>query len=509
MSETVKTTERVKFGNWLPTAKPTFGGLTKIGGWGVLLTSIFLMLIAVTFGAWAFGLWILALALLWELLFVLRFGLPNAGRTIAARCADRLSHRSRNSAGSTVYRTGIFTALPNDALLALPGPLSALDEIDGVDGEGAPFVLLHHMKNSSTPTLTATFVCNPDGTSMLPQEAVDNQVVEFGGWIASLSADEAIEGAVIVVDSSLASSAPLVEKIAAGMSPSAPDLAKRALLEGARRLPASSSSVEVFATVAWARKELGDTVEDAAAEVAARLPDHRAALANAGAGRPFVATSEDLARSVRIAYRPDREQEIALDELAGRPFTLRVSDAGPDEFDDSARRICYHDGVASVTVMMLAPPQKLITEDSMNALFRPQDKFLRKRVAVFWRPLTPGEAVRRAAELRRSTGVAATSKAMASSLDTKMVAFADQTEVDLVTGASMTRFAIEVTVTFEPNPRAQRDALQKLKGLLAATDLTWRFIETNTAAGFHSTLPLGLLPWQYETFMQHLAEGGN
>ncbi|KDP89793.1 MULTISPECIES: SCO6880 family protein [Clavibacter] len=509
MTDRAHTTERIKFGNWLPTTKATVGGLTMVGGWGALLTSVLVLVVSIGFDIWPFGLSVLALVLLWELLFIVRWGPPNSGRTIAARWADQLAHRSRRAAGSTVYRTGVFSALPDDALLALPGPLAELEEIEGEDGEGAPFVLLHHRRRSSDPTLSATIVCNPDGTKMLPQETIDARVSALGGWIASLSKDSAVEGAVIVVDSALTSSAPLVEKIAAEVSRTAPEFARQALLEGACRLPARCSSVEVFATLAWSRKELGDTVEDAAAEVAARLPEHRAMLANAGAGRPIVVTSEDLARSVRIAYRPEREQEIALDELAGRPFRLRVTEAGPDEFDDTARRICLHDGVASVTVMMLAPPQAHITEDSMDALFAPQDKFLRKRVAVFYRPLTPGESLRRATELRRSAGVAATAKARASMFDTYKVQLADKTETDLVSGASMTRFAMEVTVTFEPTPRSQRDALQKLKGLLEGTGLTWRFVETDTAAAFHSTLPLGLLPWHYETPVQRLAEGGN
>ncbi|ALD14368.1 hypothetical protein GW571_14550 (plasmid) [Clavibacter capsici] len=509
MTDRAHATERVKFGNWLPTTKATVGGLTMVGGWGALLTSVLVLVISIGLDMWAFGLSALGLVLLWELLFVLRWGPFNSGRTIAARWADRLAHRSRRAAGSTVHRTGAFSSLPTDALFALPGPLAELEEIEGEDGEGAPFVLLHHRRSSSEPTLTATIVCHPDGTTMLPQETVDAHVSALGGWIASLSKDSAMQGAVIVVDSALTSSAPLVEKIAAEVSPTAPELARKALLEGARRLPARCSSVEVFATLAWSQKELGDTLEDAAAEVAARLPEHRARLADAGAGRLAVTTSEELARSVRIAYRPDRELEIALDELAGRPFRLRVTDAGPDEFDDTARRVCRHDGVASVTVMMLAPPQAHITEDSMAALFLPQDKFLRKRVAVFYRPLTPGESLRRAAELRRSTGVAATARARASMFDTYKVQLADKTETDLVSGASMTRFAMEVTVTFEPTPRAQRDALQKLKGLLEGTGLAWRFVETDTAAAFHSTLPLGLLPWQYETSVQRLAEGGN
>ncbi|UQB17901.1 hypothetical protein LIX22_002974 (plasmid) [Clavibacter nebraskensis] len=64
-----------------------------------------------------------------------------------------------------------------------------------------------------------------------------------------------------------------------------------------------------------------------------------------------------------------------LTSLQVRPFHMKVTTAGPDEFDDDARRVCYHDGVASMTAMMTVPPQMHITEDFFNGLFQPNGKF--------------------------------------------------------------------------------------------------------------------------------------
>ncbi len=506
MSNSEAAGKRIKFGNWLPTTKPTLGGVPWMG-WGVLLGGILLLVGLLVFGHPLAGVACVLVAGVIVAVFQVRWGDRQAGRTIAARVGDRWGQSSRHSAGNTTYKTGLFTSLPDDAVTALPGALADMDEISGEDGMGEEYVLLHHRKKSPTPTLAATMLCSPDGTKLQPQESIDSQVSAYGGWIAGLSKDSAIEGAVVVVDSTLASTEPLVEKIASEVASTAPRVAQEALMEAAYALPARYSSVEVFATVVWSQKELADSLEDAAAEVAAKLPDHRAKLAASGAGQPVVATSEDLARVVRVAYRPDREREFGSDDLAGNTFRMKVTQAGPDEFNDDDRRVCFHDGVASMTVMMTVPPQAHITETTLEELFAPQDRFLRKRVAIFYRPLTPAQAIKRATELRRNAGVSATAKAQPSMFDKHQEKLAEKAEGELVTGASMTRFAIMVTVTFEPTKRALRDATQKLKATLEGTGISYRFVETDTSAAFHATLPLGLLPWTYQTPAQAITEG--
>lgn len=498
--------KRVRFGNWLPTTKGTLGGLT-LSGWAMLLTGVMVMVVCLVVGWWVAGILAAIAGVVGNAVFIIRWGDPTAGRTVAARVWDRSVNRKRQRAGTNHYRTGLFTELPDDALTALPGMLADLEEITGVDGEGEEYVLLHHRKNSRNPLLAATFTCHPDGTALLPQDRIDAQVSEFGGWIASLSRDTAIEGAVIVVDSAQESVAPLVAKIDGEVSPHAPEAAQRQLREGARALPPAYADVEVFTSVVWSVNELAEDVDEAAADIAAKLPNHRALLANAGAGSPAVATSQDLARAVRVAYQPERSREFGSDDLAGLPFRMKVTQAGPDEFHDEQRRICYHDGVASMTAMMVAPPQMHITEEFLEVLFRPNGKFLRKRTAVFYRPLSPGAAIKAAKKLGAN---ARRNSTTATGQDDELAKYrrqlAKKTELDLMTGASMTAFAIEVTVTFEPSKRGIRNATTELKNILDGTGIAYRFVETDTAAGFHSTLPLGVLPWAYATAVQGVTD---
>lgn len=427
--------------------------------------------------------------------FVIRWGEMDAGRTIAARVLDRMDHDRRRVRRESMYVTGLFSALPDEALTALPGALSDVDEIDGVDGAGQPYTLLHHKQ---AKTIAATFVCAPDGTALQPQDLIDSQVSRFGSWIASLSKDSAVVGGMVVVDSALSSSSPLVAKIRSEVSSSAPAVAQQALLEAASLMPGSVSMVDAYATVVWSQTKLDKDIESAAAEIAAKLPDHKEAIYAAGGGQADTATSEDLARMLSVAYRPQRAHEYGTDDLAGHPFHTKVTQAGPEFFDDSNKRVSYHDGVASMTVMMLVPPRMHITETTMETLFSPSDKFLRKRVAIYYRPLSGAQAVKRAQNLRRGAGfTATTSKGQTSTFDEHRVKLAKKTEGELVEGASMTRFMLMVTVTFEPTERAYRDATTRLKSLLDECNLAYRFVEHGSSAAFHSTLPLGVLPWLY------------
>ncbi len=100
---------------------------------------------------------------------------------------------------------------------------------------------------------------------------------------------------------------------------------------------------------------------------------------------------EDLAHVAQLSYQPMRDQEMALDALHGRRAVQDWEHAGPGFFDDSQGRVVFHDGgVASMTLMMTVPPGAHITSRSFDRVFGPNAKFLRKRVALFYRPVDPG-----------------------------------------------------------------------------------------------------------------------
>lgn len=495
-------TQRIKFGNWLPTRTATLGGLTPFG-WLVLVVSLVAMGGCFAVGLFLPGLLLVAAAGVFELVCVVRWGGEVTGRTIAARISTAFAGASRTNRGEARFNTGLFSNLPADRLTALPGLLANLDEIDGEDGMAEPFTLLYQPMGK---TLSAVFSCNPDGTHLQTQGKIDTDVARYGSWIASLSADSAVAGATVVVDSALRSSGPLVQKIAGDLDPAAPAVARQATMEAAEQLPGRYAEISTWATVSWSVDSLAPGLEDAVAEVAARLPGHREALRDAGGGLVSAATSDMLAKAVRVAYSPERSTEFAHDELAGFDNPMRVSEAGPDFFDDSNKRVCLHDGVASVTVLVLQPPRQNITESSMAPLFRPSEKFLRKRVAVFYRAVSPGKQVQVVDRLGKTASTVASAKARQTARDSRATAHASKLDAEVTDGAALTMFAMAVTVTFETNDRAYRDAMVKLKDLLASAALTYRFCDYDAGAAFHATLPLGMLPWKHESVVETAME---
>ncbi|MDD7930780.1 SCO6880 family protein [Microbacterium thalli] len=494
-TEQITPTERTRFGNWIPVRKATIGGLTVVG-WGILLLGLILMVMFFTRGAFGVGLIVFGAALLFELVFVLRFGGDATGETIASRLSTALSGVRRVDRGEARFNSGLFSNLPADNLTGLPGLLGNLREVDGTDGRGDPFTLLY---DPNVETVTAVFACNPEGTDLQQRAKIDQDIAWYGNVIASLSRDTAIAGAVTIVDSALRSSEPLVQKIASDIDPQAPAVARQAMMEAAQRLPERYAELSTWVTISWSVPALAGGIEDAVAEVASKLPYHVDALRDAGGGAVVTATSGMIADAVRVAYSPERSTEIASDELRGHHNALRVTEAGPDYFDDSNRRVCLHDEVASMTALVLAPPRLHITEDTLAPLFRPSERFLRKRVTTFYRPVSAAKSTALVEQMGATASTVATAKARRTERDNRVVQHAAKLEQEVTSGAAITRFGMAVTVTFEPDTRSYREATLKLKSLLEASSLTYRFCEHDAGPAFHTTLPLGILPWLYET----------
>ena len=482
-----------KFGNWLQPSSPGLFGLSLgalvVTGVGLMFAIIFMM--AQSVGGMLVVLLLTALVVVFGFI---RFG----GQTLIGRMGDARSHAARRAAGSTQYVTGMLSTLPPEYAERLPGVLLDMEPVSGTDGLDRPYSLLHH---KAVGQLAAVFGCAPDGSAMQDQSVVNAQVANYGAWIASLSVEDGLTGAVVVVDSASASSAGMVQAIHDSTSPAAPAFAKEVLRAATATLPARTSAVNVYSTLVYDVAALGGTRDDlgpAVAEIAARMPAQTAALAAAGGGAVAPMVESELADVAALAYRPTRDQEMALDALAGMKPTRSLAKAGPGFFDDTDNRVVFHDGVASMSVMMTVPPNAQITARSFDRLLGPNAKFLRKRVAIFYRPVDPGTGAKTVdRQVKNAQWRMDTRRSRPTSFDRKAKAVAEKTENELAEGARLSMFSIMVTVTFEPTQKAYRDALNQVKQLMNTLLMEYRFVEHAGAAAFHLTLPYGVLPWKY------------
>ncbi|TPV48012.1 hypothetical protein FJ661_19815 [Pseudarthrobacter phenanthrenivorans] len=484
-----------KFGNWLKPASPGLFGL-PLGGVVISCAGLFFGLLSLMRGLLLLALVVLLGTALVVLLGVVKFG----GRTVAGKATDALSLASRKSIGSAFYVTGALSTLPPEDAERLPGALLDVETISGTDGLGRPYSLLHH---KAVRQLAAVFGCSPDGAAMQEQSIVNAQVANFGAWVSSLSVEDGLTGATIVVDSASESSAATCAAIRDDVAPNAPVFAKEVLDHAVGTLPARSAVMNVYATMVWDAPALGATEKDvssAVAEVAARLPGQTQMLAAAGAGSPIPLVEEDLAHVAQLSYQPMRDQEMALDALHGRRAVQDWEHAGPGFFDDSQGRVVFHDGVASMTLMMTVPPGAHITSRSFDRVFGPNAKFLRKRVALFYRPVDPGTGAKTVDRLVKTADwKMSTRKGRPTSFDRATKAVAEKTEEELAQGARLSLFSMMVTVTFAPDEKSYRDALNQVKSIMNQLIMPYRFVEHAGSAAFHTTLPFGILPWKYSS----------
>jgi hypothetical protein len=92
-----------------------------------------------------------------------------------------------------------------------------------------------------------------------------------------------------------------------------------------------------------------------------------------------------------------------------------------------------------------------------------------------------------------------TRKGRPTSFDRATKAVAEKTEEELAQGARLSLFSMMVTVTFAPDEKSYRDALNQVKSIMNQLIMPYRFVEHAGSAAFHTTLPFGILPWKYSS----------
>ncbi|WP_303966031.1 SCO6880 family protein [Rothia mucilaginosa] len=481
---------------------PLRSGSIRLGGWfpvraGVILVvTALVVLICFQTKEFILGLLIAVGVTLYVGVFEVPFGAEDI--TLMTRARRRFTHLQRVDSGETLFLGSTFTA--QNKGLTLPGVLSTLKVRDEVDGLGNPVQLIHHTRADQ---LSVTIESAPAGISMNTQTKTTDLVTNYASWLSSLSGENGLRGAQVVIDSVFESSAPLAESILSNLKPDAPAVAQQIARESAGMLPERVATVRAYTVLGYKISELADDVDGAAAEVLSMIPRHLKALSAAGAGVSQVMADADYADMLYTAYDPRRNAEVAQeikDEiLAYRSF----EGAGPAYFNSSHPRVVLHDGVASMTIMMTEPSKSKITDHSFEKLFAPNRNFLRKRVSLIYRPVPASAQHSRVNNASRATTTEVSSKKRRTAFDKKKKAAAEAAMNQAAEGAVIQEWALMVTVTFEPTRAAQRTAENELKALMGG--MKWCFADFSADAAFHQTLPLGLFPWAYAPALSLLA----
>lgn len=481
---------------------PLRSGSIRLGGWfpvraGVILVvTALVVLICFQTKEFILGLLIAVGVTLYVGVFEVPFGAEDI--TLMTRARRRLTHMQRVDSGETLFLGSTFTA--QNKGLTLPGVLSTLKVRDEVDGLGNPVQLLHHTRADQ---LSVTIESAPAGISMNTQTKTTDLVTNYAAWLSSLSGENGLRGAQVVIDSVFESAAPLAESILSNLKPDAPEVAQQIARESAGMLPERVATVRAYTTLGYKISELADDTAGAAAEVLSMIPRHLKALSAAGAGVSQVMADADYADMMYVAYNPHRNAEVAQEIKDDIRAYRSFEGAGPAYFNSAHPRVVFHDGVASMTIMMTEPSKSKITDHSFEKLFAPNRNFLRKRVSLIYRPVPASAQHARVNNASRATTTEVSSKKRRTAFDKKKKAAAEAAMNQAAEGAVIQEWALMVTVTFEPNRAAQRTAENELKALMGG--LKWCFADFSADAAFHQTLPLGLFPWSYAPALSLLA----
>ena len=481
---------------------PLRSGSIRLGGWfpvraGVILVvTALVVLICFQTKEFILGLLIAVGVTLYVGVFEVPFGAEDI--TLMTRARRRFTHLQRVDSGETLFLGSTFTA--QNKGLTLPGVLSTLKVRDEVDGLGNPVQLIHHTRADQ---LSVTIESAPAGISMNTQTKTTDLVSNYASWLSSLSGENGLRGAQVVIDSVFESAAPLAESILSNLKPDAPAVAQQIARESAGMLPEKVAHVRAYTVLGYKISELADDVDGAAAEVLSMIPRHLKALSAAGAGVSQVMADADYADMLYTAYDPRRNAEVAQEIKDKIPAFRSFEGAGPAYFNSSHPRVVFHDGVASMTIMMTEPSKSKITDHSFEKLFAPNRNFLRKRVSLIYRPVPASAQHARVNNASRATTTEVSSKKRRTAFDKKKKAAAEAAMNQAAEGAVIQEWALMVTVTFEPTRAAQRTAENELKALMGG--MKWCFADFSADAAFHQTLPLGLFPWAYAPALSLLA----
>ena len=481
---------------------PLRSGSIRLGGWfpvraGVILVAAsFVVFICFLTKEFILGLLIAVAAVIYTAIFEIPFGAEDI--TLMTRARRRFTHMQRVNSGETLFLGSTFTA--QNKGLSLPGVLSTLKVRDEVDGLGNSVQLIHHTRADQ---LSVTIESAPAGISMNTQTKTTDLVNNYAAWLSSLSGENGLRGAQVVIDSVFESAAPLAESILSNLKPDAPEVAQQIARESAGMLPERVAHVRAYTTLGYKISELADDVDGAAAEVLSMIPRHLKALSAAGAGVSQVMADADYADMMYTAYDPHRNAEVAQEIKDDIPAYRSFQGAGPAYFNAGHPRVVFHDGVASMTIMMTEPSKSKITDHSFEKLFAPNRNFLRKRVSLLYRPVPASAQHARVNSASRAATTEVTSKKRFTAFDNKKKKAAEAAMQQAAEGAVIQEWALMVTVTFEPTRAAQRTAENELKALMGG--LKWCFADFSADAAFHQTLPLGLFPWVYAPALSLLA----
>lgn len=489
---------RPTYGGWV---RPRSPGLARLGlipslvaGGGLVLALLFLL---VTGPLIAGSVLVVAVA---------AAGLtirPAVGPSVGAAVLTRVGWWRSRGRRAHQFRGGAF-ARNGSGAMRLPGIAASTVTMTGHSGHGDPFgVVVRRASN----TYTVVFRCRADGDALVDTDVVDQWVAGWGSSLAMFAYEPGLVGVTVVVDTAPDPGTLLAAEVHGNADPDAPALARSVMSAVVDSFPRGSSENTAYVALTYSALGVSRRSRDPAdviVEIGRRVRDVVDALGFAGAGTVEPLSEHELAEVVRVAYDPACAVDLAEARADAQETDLSWAEAGPhaaQESWDSYR----HDSGRSITWAMTAPSSGAVRSDVLTPLLAPHGDFVRKRVAMIYRPHSP-EKARSVAENDVQTALfTAQTKGRVTAAANARARATHRSAEEVADGAEMTRFAVMVTVTVASEQELPQ-AATTAENLAATSRLRLRRCYGTQAAAFAATLPLGFLPWRHTTVPDSVRE---
>ncbi|WP_064076508.1 SCO6880 family protein [Prescottella equi] len=435
----------------------------RIGFFGISMKATVYGVIGLLVGMvlWMFANpWVGAVVVLGTVLALTPMVIAPGGRSLYERLEHRMRWFGRKLDGSTVYRPGPHGRVP-DGLYKLPGILTGTTLHMGRDYLGNEFGIIHRRTGDQ---YTVVLDCYPGGDEALTQSQRDLMTADWGAYLAGLGLPGDIVLASVTVEDVPATGQRLALEVQQDIANSPSELATAVMQQSAIQFPAGKQ--QIFARLAITfkarTKEHRTEPEEMATDLARRLPALYEDLAGAGV-EAVPLSAEEITAFVHRSYDPSAEPLLEQLDIAGEPHGIAWENAG------SATRTEWdhirHAGAVSVVWEMQAPPIAVFPDTILKPLLRPHDELPRKRLTLFFRPFSAGDAAKSVnREYKDALNALNQKKGVKNANDELRVEATEQARNEQVRGAGLVQYSALMTVTVDsmdalPTATSIHDAL--------------------------------------------------
>lgn len=484
------TTERAHrtYGNWFAVRSPGLGNAGIIGTI-IIISGLLLLMFALMIGGIQAGLIVAVLVGAAYGVVGTPFGKWVANHIVYERQVNRREHQ---------WRSGVFSRnkMPN---MRLPGMLGKMTLLGKADPFGNEFAVIKNPRKGGLYTVVAK--CIAEGPSLQDQHKIDVWVANWGMVLASTASEPALVCAKAITDTAPDPGGRLGALVTSARVPNSPGIAQQVMDECVRTYPSASSENVTYVELVFRGQDLHKKGDETAilTELARKVPSILGQIQVAGGGSVEMVTPDELPKIVRAAYDPAAASFIEAAELAGLPAEASQvpwSEAGPVA-DQAFWDHYVHDSGRSITWEMTAPPRAAITEMAAAGLLRPHRNFVRKRVALLYRPHSPEDSTKQSEkDANTATFNAKQSKKKITATAEAVMRAAELARQEVAYGAALVRFSVMVTATVTTTEDLDQ-AAATIESQAGSIPMRMRRCYGSQGAAFATTLPIGFVPWEH------------